>query len=475
MLSFSLLFGLLLVVVCLNSIRATVFVVVVTGILQDPIRKLVPAEPIFFVVLVGVFLGAGIAGAFLRKGSSYFAPLYGIHGSLFYPLMSFVLVLLVQFFVTILRYDELVIAGIGVLGYITPLLVLPLAYYYTTDLQSIKTIVSVYISLCVLVAFGVYLSFFGFEWTILNQIGTGFVIYDLGSVLTAHPGLLRSPDIAAWHMTAATCLLGVFAVITKRPTDRIWVALLMTLLVGAVLLTGRRKMIMELVLFAMFYLSLLWFIRASQKKLLFGTVIVVAGFTIWFAFENLFPEAYQDEIDLYLQRGATVFEDAPERLSSLGLGSAQSAIYHVGWLGAGIGLASQGARFFSDLSISSIIGGSSEGGLGKILVELGVPGLIVLSWLIWAIGRNIYVILQYCAPIDSRLTHIMVGIAAFLTANIPIFVVASQVYGDLYVGTLMGLFLGILFAAPKIVYLHTRESLNEVGTRAEFPTIPSES
>ncbi len=463
MLWFSLLLGLVVMLVCFNSIRATVFVVVTTGILQDPIRKLVPDEPVFFVVLVGIFLGAGLAGALLRKGSAYFAPLHGVGGSLFYPLTTFVIVLSIQFFATVFRYDEVLVAGVGTLGYITPLLAMPLAYYYANDLRDLRQLGKVYIALCVLVAVGVYLSFLGFDWKVLKQIGTGFVIYDLGAVLTAHPGLLRSPDIAAWHMTTAICLLGVAAVISKTPLERILAALLTTLLIGAVLLTGRRKMIMELVLFTMFYVSLLWFIRTTQNRFLFGSFIVVAGLIIWFSFEHLFPDVYQDQFDLYLQRGATVFEDAPERLSSLGLGSAQSAIHRVGWLGAGIGLASQGARFFSDLPIASIVGGSSEGGLGKVLVELGVPGLIVMVWLIAAIGRNLYLILEFCAPADSRIAHILVGITAFLMANIPTFIVASQVYGDLYVVTLMGLFLGTFFAAPKIVYLRSQYQEHESG------------
>ena len=50
----------------------------------------------------------------------------------------------------------------------------------------------------------------------------------------------------------------------------------------------------------------------------------------------------------------------------------------------------------------------------------------------------------------------LVGIAACLGANVPTFIVASQVYGDLYVLILIGFLIGIVFSAPKVVFARTQ-------------------
>ena len=445
----TLLIGLLLLLLCFNSIRATVFITVLIGMLQDPIRKLVVGEPIYFTLLVGLFFGIGIIGALVRKGTHYFSPVAGVGGSLIYPLLLFLFVLLVQTFVTIIRYQEPALAAIGLIGYLAPLLAFPLTYYFVNNIEDVKTLLKLYISLSIILTIGVYLSFLGFDWKILKQVGEGLVIYDLGTIITAHSGFARSPDIAAWHIAAGICMLGLVSVITGNRLNRIVIIVIMVAMISAILLTGRRKMFMEVFLYLSFYLALLVFFKTSKNRMFIGLSILMLGVVVWLGIEIFFPENYGHQADLYTQRGASVFEDAPKRLSNLGLGSIYSAIYRVGLLGAGTGTASQGTRYFSDLSIA---GGASEGGFGKILIELGVPGLLIIMWLLWRVANNIYLIFTYCNAYDSKTTHICIAISAFLGVNIPTFIVASQVYGDLYVLLVLGMFAGVIFATPKIVH-----------------------
>ncbi len=450
MLAASILVALILFILCFNSIRATVFIVIAVGIFQVPIRKLVPEEPVFFVVIVGIFFATGMIGAMLRNGTRYFAPLSGINNILYYPIVSFLIILLIQTFATIVRYDQVVLAIVGLSGYLAPLLALTLAYSYVNTIEDIKRLLAVYIGFNCFVALGVYLSFLGVDWAILQQVGQGIVIYDLGTVLTAHSGFARSAEIAAWHMAASVCMLGTLSAITNKTSQRLWFAFLIVIMVGGIVLTGRRKMLMEVFVFVFFYFSILIFTRTTGTKVFVGTLILGLGLMIWLGLQEIFPEKYESQIDLYLQRGATVFEDAPQRFSNLGFGSLQSALQRVGWLGAGMGIGSQGARYFSDASVISVIGGSTEGGLGKLIVELGIPGLALLLWLLWRINQNISKILQYCNVVDKTAAHLGVAISAFLVTNIFIFVVASQVYGDLFILLLLGMFVGILFATPKI-------------------------
>lgn len=464
MLTASIILGLILIVLCFNSMRATVFVVLTVGIIQDPVRKLVPEEPVFFVVVVGIFFIFGMIGAILRNGARYFMPLSGFNNLLYYPLISFLIILFIQTLVTVVRYDQVALAVAGLSGYLAPLLVLPLAYSYVNGIEDVKRLLAVYIAFNTLVALGIYLSFFGVNWDILKQVGTGIVIYDFGTVLTAHSGFMRSPEIAAWHLAASVCMLGTISILTGRSSEKLWLAFLIVIFVGAIFLTGRRKMLMEVVVFSFLYFSILMFTRTGGRKLVSGIVMLVVGLTIWVGLQEIFPEKYENQIDLYLQRGSTVFEDAPQRLSVLGYGSVKSALQRVGWLGAGMGIGSQGARFFGDSSIIGMIGGSAEGGLGKIIIEVGVPGLLVLAWLLWRYARNIYCILQYCGSLDRTATHIGVAITAFLSANILTFIIASQVYGDLFILFLLGMLVGVLFAVPKITVSRYSLAGVEAGT-----------
>ncbi len=441
---------LVLMILCFNSTRMTLFVVITVGFIQDPIRKLVPDEPVFFVVLVGVFFAAGMVGAILRNGARYFVPLSGLNRLLFLPLILFLLVLLIQTLATILRYDEVVLAIAGVNGYLAPLLAFPLAYFYVNGIDDIKRLLAVYIGFNIIVAASVYISFFGVDWKILQQVGKGLVIYDLGVVLTAHSGFLRSPEITAWHLAASVCMLWTISIFTNRPAHRLWFAALLVVFVGAIFLTGRRKMLLEIVVFFSLYFSLVVFTQTSGRRIFVGTTMLALGLSLWLGLQQIFPDKYEGQLDLYLQRGATVFEDAPERFSLLGLGSAQSALRRTGWMGAGMGLGSQGARFFTDKSVTARVGGSTEGGLGKLIVELGVPGVLIMFWLTWRLSKLIFAILRYCGHIDRTAAHIGVAITAFLGANVLTFIIASQVYGDLYILLLLGIMVGFVLALPRV-------------------------
>ncbi|MDH3255741.1 MAG: hypothetical protein OEM62_12160, partial [Acidobacteriota bacterium] len=95
-----------------------------------------------------------------------------------------------------------------------------------------------------------------------------------------------------------------------------------------------------------------------------------------------------------------------------------------------------------------IAGYSAEGGLGKIISELGVPGLLLGLWLalgsLRAVWRNLIG--------DIERTHrpsVSLGLLALLGAQIPTFMVAAQIYGDPFVLIVLGLLLGFVLAFPE--------------------------
>jgi len=102
--------------------------------------------------------------------------------------------------------------------------------------------------------------------------------------------------------------------------------------------------------------------------------------------------------------------------------------------------------------------GASEGGLGKIWVELGAPGFVVVAWLAWVLVRYLWRILRLISRQSAQLSRTAYGLASFLVANIASFTIATQVYGDIFVLFLIGTTLAALIAMPILTEraLHQR-------------------
>jgi hypothetical protein len=150
----------------------------------------------------------------------------------------------------------------------------------------------------------------------------------------------------------------------------------------------------------------------------------------------------------YLERGATVGADISERAQGLGFAPVQWAIEGYGWLGGGLGIASQGAQHFG--GGADVYGGAGEGGLGKITAELGVPGLLVAVWLGVAALWYGWQVLLFCSRRSAAVTRLACGLVALLVANFAVFFVATQVFGDLFVLLSLGLVSGFFLAAPVL-------------------------
>ncbi len=140
--------------------------------------------------------------------------------------------------------------------------------------------------------------------------------------------------------------------------------------------------------------------------------------------------------------------DVADRFVDLGLEPVQWAIEGFGWLGGGLGIASQGAQHFG--GGAEVFGGAGEGGLGKITAELGVPGLLIALWFGFAAVRYGWHVLVFVSRRSATVARLAYGLAAFLVANLAVFFVATQVFGDLFVLLLLGLVSGFFVATPVL-------------------------
>jgi len=170
--------------IALTSQRYALAAVLLMGFIQDPFRKLVAGEPIFFIVTVGVVFGLLMLKTIQSIGfARSIAPFFNWVDYLYKPLTFFVVVLLIQFFHSLFRWGNVVIGLIGLLSYVAPFLAIIVGYYSVNNLTDVRKFMKVYVSFGLLVAVTVALSFSGFELSVFREVGAGLKIYDQGTIL----------------------------------------------------------------------------------------------------------------------------------------------------------------------------------------------------------------------------------------------------------------------------------------------------
>ena len=163
--------------------------------------------------------------------------------------------------------------------------------------------------------------------------------------------------------------------------------------------------------------------------------------------------------DVYVGRAKTVFEDIPSRVVELGIAPVKWAYDSFGFFGAGLGVGTQGTQYFGG---GGAIAGAAEGGLGKITLELGIPGLFVIAWLAISILRHLWQIMRAASEISPRIARLSYGLFGFLVANGAAFSVATQAYGDLFILLILAWTIGFLLAIPVLL---------ERDVRAQQPVV----
>lgn len=171
--------------------------------------------------------------------------------------------------------------------------------------------------------------------------------------------------------------------------------------------------------------------------------LISAGFFYYISTSEL-----PGEWATYVQRSSTVASDSKERFLLMTGGMLLYVIDRNGFFGSGAGTGSQGAQHFGGGSV--LVGSAAEGGLGKVLAELGVPGLILLLWLVVSAGRYVYAAAKHIKP-DESVATLAYGIIAFLVANAVVFTTAHQIFGDVNVLLTLGLLAGILLRTPYLL------------------------
>jgi hypothetical protein len=442
--------------------RLGLLLCIVTAILQDPLRKLTPGQPVFFVGFVGVVFAGMCLGA-LASGISL-APnsIFRQYRRLGGPFLLLLLLIVVQAFNSFLHYGNPMLTSIGLLTYLLPLPSVICAYQLVCRGGEFRfnQFMKWYIVCVGLALTTVYLEFSGYDWPVLQSVGPKLIIFDhyTGKIIAARSGIFRAPEIAAWHAMTAACLVLLMITSQRINFSRVLTAMIVTaLLLGLGILAGRRKIVVEFAVFISTYI-ILWAIFERGIGKLF--IIAFAGAAligyVWLGEETrddvlLRADKEASSYSSYVDHTENAFQQVPSRFVELGIAPIMWAYDSYGLFGAGLGYGTQGTQYFG-----GVAAGAAEGGLGKITLELGIPGLFVMGWIAISMLRLFWQIMRVASRRSPRLGRVSIGLFSFLAANVAGFSVATQAYGDLFVLLILSWTVGFLLAVPVLVERRVR-------------------
>lgn len=427
-----------------------VWLCVVIGFIQDPLRKVIPDQPVYMVALVAVVIGAVVVGLLIRKFRFSPSNIPGWNNGVAPAMSALMIVLAFQLIYSYVAYQSLFIVGLGVLTYIAPLLAIFVGYYFSCHLreEGLEKFIKFYSVFCLISTLGIYMEYFGVESQLFGEVGSGLIIYDVGTILIPYSGLFRSSEIAAWHVFFGSSLMMILAVRSKSSLGRILWIFGVIFLVSAGVLTGRRKLVVTVIIFiTIYWLFMLVFLRRAFRIAV--VILLLGASSIWIAIENnVLFEGGDAVYGLYVERASGVFGDIKDRVQTLGISTVVSAVKNNGLFGSGAGSSSQGVRFSG---VKTEYEWVAEGGVARIVVEIGLFGLLIVMWLVIAIINNTWKIFLYLTYKKDSFSTICFGLVAILIANFAHFLIAAQVFSDPFILLLLGLILGVITSSPMLI------------------------
>jgi hypothetical protein len=124
----------------------------------------------------------------------------------------------------------------------------------------------------------------------------------------------------------------------------------------------------------------------------------------------------------------------------------------VGLFGFGVGTKTQGAQHLG-LEVPAPL---TEGGLEKIMVEVGIAGTLAFLLFLLILARCVYLSFRRASRAGFDHTP-LAALLAFMLANASAFVVAFQLYGDPLVVFIVGLAGGVLLSGSRLAGQHEQQ------------------
>jgi hypothetical protein len=411
--------------------------VTVCGALQDPVRKLSPGAPVVVSFLVvGLYAVVVFAARHqLRAGIRDFTRRFGnVHASV----LAFIVLLLVAALNGVMTYgiSKVQVPLLSLFTYCVPLLAAALGYAWMEREERMYAFFRWYAVITSVAMIGTTLEYMRVKSRILGLVAfQGDYIRHLpGIQIRLLSGIYRSPDVMAWHaamLTSIAVAMALRAGFTKRAL--FWAAIASWGFFNC-MIAGRRKAIYIVVVFA---LAFLW---RYMRRLSTAHVFTMIGLVL--ALGGVIRHLSANEQTSVYTRGALTTEtELAQRLE----GGAMETFRQFGLMGAGLGTATQGVHHL--LGATNI--GWQEGGLGKLAVEVGLPGIIGLIVISLLVSR-LLLRLTSIPDVRGSSQFIRATLFALVVANIGAFMASAQAFTDAVLALTSGFLVGCLFATAAL-------------------------
>jgi hypothetical protein len=453
-----LMFGSLALVLLDGNWRAGLLVTVVIGFLQDPIRKITPNQPSTFVGLVLIAFVLTIMVIYEQKqGRINLRSMFWTVPEMLEWIPIYFAVIAAQAMNSFFRFGDIQLMALGIAFYVAPAIAIWAGYEVGCSPKSLQKVIITYLVLCSLFAISAWLDFRGLDSILFKEVGGGILITFEGFSASGVSGLWRTSELAAWHLAAGSCLSLVMAVSAQRRESQVLLFMLAAAFAYLTIPTGRRKALVLVLVFTAFYL-LLFSRRASPASRERVLSSVLGGSAMAYGAYALFLiTAKGDSFDIYLNRSLSAKDELLNRFQGQGVGALLRALdISQGWglgVGAGANLGNLQLSASAQAARQGIrgLGFASEGGGGRIVAELGLPGLVVgaviAALILLTLRRNF----RLLSLLEPRLAFLMLGLVAFGLANVVFFFSAAQVYSDPFILILMGICFGSFLAVPTLI------------------------
>jgi len=410
------------------------YLAIACGVLQDPVRKLTPGTPVvitFSIVLVYLFIVLA-CHVTLRNAladiAKRFPPLYAAAN-------VFVLFLMIAAVNGLMTYglEHWKAPALSFIIYIIPIPAMLIGYAFFRRDEDLYRFLVFYAVLTSLALVGVILEYEGVHWQALGLVAWqegANLRYLPGVLITMLSGFYRAPDILAWH-AATLAMIGIGMSMRARVLSKAWPWMMVAAwAVVCCFLSGRRKALYMVVVFGIV------FVWRYARRLNVSQAVSFAtlGLVLLVVTHRL---ATSERSDVYVRAAFTTQEEVVQRLE----GGLATTIEQSGFMGAGLGTATQGTQHFTNQQSFSW----QEGGLGKLAIELGVPGVIAAFLLLLAFVNYMLKITR--APDEPGTSQILrCVLMGMMIANVANFTASAQAYSDPVLTLMTAFFGGCLLA-----------------------------
>ena len=418
--------------------RHGLYLCLIFDVVRDPVRKLTEEHLVYITVAAATLWLAVFIGASRVLGNRLFSPVRMLP-----PLRNAINLLLVGLapaaMVSVVSYDGGWKVGlIGFASYTLPIMGAVVGFHVSRRSESIWRLLSFYCAVNALMLVGTIFEFLKLDLPALGGINMVWIRYESGYIVDLISGYYRSPDVMGLHAANMTMFSSLLSIQPRTRHKWLWIGLVLWGTVCLVL-SGRRKMIGMLLVFAAVYLSLriqrTGFARVLPFVLLVSSII---GAVLMVMSEG------KDTQD-YAQYAQTTVTQGGERFQENVIGGVMTSLRQSGMLGLGLGTATQG-RYYAE----ALAGVKSwqEDGVSRIFAEMGMVGACFMILAVANLARAGYLAWRM-VPVYSPVHEIQIGMVAIVTASIASFVVSHQAFsGDPCALLFVSLLYGVLLSGP---------------------------